>query len=466
MKKISKTITALLFILASLFLPFSQLAYATQANATVNWTVEEGGFADLWINNTMVMPAAGENPYPTNVAYETETTDTTVTFRFETLYIEVINSLSINGHDFSNQLPKTSAELGAHYANQHISFEVEVDKSANYNIVTKSDFITGNQQFMGNFLWENDENDVHAVPDDIIGKGTLEFVKATYDGVTYNSITDLNQNCQPSFCHWEDSIVTEEDQDGSTGGAELPIGTELTVRLIPESGYQLVSFGINGGEFEPQENIGEYTFTIRGGNAHLAADFEPVDDVVDASASKAINSGSISLGGEESSMEIGTARLDVSDVELSDEQISNFQSAAPSGYNVVNYADISLYNTVFKGSDSDSWDTQVTELDHTATITLQLEDGIDGSNLVVIHEKHDGTYEVIETTYDRENNTISFQTDSFSNYALATKTITAPNSGLNNASGSVSAISSNATSLITFTAISAMLWFTLRRIHQ
>ena len=36
--------------------------------------------------------------------------------------------------------------------------------------------------------------------------------------------------------------------------------------------------------------------------------------------------------------------------------------------------------------------------------------------------KHDGTYEIIPTTYNKETNTITFATTSFSNYAIASKT--------------------------------------------
>lgn len=141
-------------------------------------------------------------------------------------------------------------------------------------------------------------------------------------------------------------------------------------------------------------------------------------------------------------------------------QTHECENAAPSGYSVSNYIDISLFNTVYKGSADDSWDTQVTELRKAATITLQLEDGVDGSNIVIIHKKHDGTYEVIETTYDPVNNTITFTTDSFSNYALATKetsnTAKAPNSGANNTVSSGTASASYA-GLIAMAALISLL---------
>ena len=152
----------------------------------------------------------------------------------------------------------------------------------------------------------------------------------------------------------------------------------------------------------------------------MQATIAQVEDVVKSKSEK-VESGNIELGGEEGAMSVGTARLDVNDIELSPEQISNFEEAAED-YEIKNYLDISLFNTVFKGKETESWDTQVKDLENDATITLKLEDGVDGNEVVIVHEKHDGTYEIIPVEYDSETNTITFKTKSFSNYAIATKT--------------------------------------------
>ena len=54
---------------------------------------------------------------------------------------------------------------------------------------------------------------------------------------------------------------------------------------------------------------------------------------------------------------------------------------------------------------------------------MKLAEGVDGNTVVIVHEKHDGTYEVIPTTYDEKTHTISFKTSSFSNYAIASANI-------------------------------------------
>lgn len=469
MKRLSEVFAALFFAFASIFLPLSSNVSAAQVVSKVAYSAQEGEVADVWINNTMANPQdaqPGSKAWTNDgVSYEWNDGDL-VTFKFETLYIDVINYLKINDTVLTNQLPSTKEDLAAHYANQHISFTVQVPKADTYNVITKSANITQEQQFFGNFLWENDETEVHAFPDDIIGQGTISFVKAVTNGVTYNSVDDLNNNCGLNYCHWANSIVTEEDPDGSTGGAEFPVGTVLTVKLIPNAGYQLTSFGINGGQFTPQANVGEYTFTIRGGNAHLAAKFESVANAVNANATSAISSGSIVLNNEPS-MGMGTARLDIVDKELPSDKVDNFKNATPAGYDISNFVDISLFNTVYKASAAASWDTQVNELEHKATVTLKLDDGVDGSNFVIIHEKHDGTYEVIETTYDPETNTISFEVDSFSNYAIASKPVAGtPNSGVNTTVATASVVSSGAAALFAVTVLSTALWFASEKIRK
>lgn len=92
------------------------------------------------------------------------------------------------------------------------------------------------------------------------------------------------------------------------------------------------------------------------------------------------------------------------------------------GYTISSYLDINLDQVIYKGTADDVWSKQLKELNNEATITLQLEEGVDGNEVVIVHEKHDGTYEIIPTTYDATTHTITFKTSSFSNYAIASKT--------------------------------------------
>ena len=158
-----------------------------------------------------------------------------------------------------------------------------------------------------------------------------------------------------------------------------------------------------------------------------------VGDEVQSNSENVI-SGEISINksGNEN-FENGTAKLEVDDVaSMSPNRMEGFESkATDEGYDIENYLDISLYNSIYKGGKKDSngnyesWDTPVENIDNKATITLELENDMSGKNLAIVHETHNGNeitgYEVIDATYNEENNTITFETDSFSNYAIVSK---------------------------------------------
>lgn len=163
-------------------------------------------------------------------------------------------------------------------------------------------------------------------------------------------------------------------------------------------------------------------------NVHISGIFEKVDDKVNAKSDK-VKNGTIELGGKE--IDTGSVVLSVEDINLSKEQITNFEKSA-NGYNISSYLDISLSQVIYKGTQEDVWKNELKELNNPAKITLKLENEIDGNEVVIVHEKHDGTYEVIPTTYNSETNTITFFTTSFSNYAIASKNATLENNQKDN----------------------------------
>ncbi|MBQ6375824.1 hypothetical protein IJJ37_02770 [Candidatus Saccharibacteria bacterium] len=391
--------------------------------ATFDYTYEGTGL-DFFVNGRMIDVGAQEFDANNHVnftdTYDTEEGDETVTFTFATLFINVINSVTINGQ--TTNFENTFETQKARYAGQFVQYEVVADKADTYVISSVASEASREQVPIGNFLWDNDDNSTEAFGDDIIGHGTIEFVSVKYEGETY-TLEDFGEELGPLF-----DFTNSDTEDNTNGGMVLPVGAEVTLRLTPEAGYQLTNFGINGGEFEAQENVGEYTFEILPGNGHLAATFTAVDDEVNAE-SDAVAEGTIEFGGEEESMSVGTARLDVADATaLTDEEKAAFRDQVE-GYEMKNFLNISLYNTVLKAQTGDSWDTEVEELEHDATITLTLEEGVDGNDIVIVHRKDDGTFEIIETTYDPVTNTISFKTNSFSPYAIASRAVISPDTG-------------------------------------
>ena len=351
---------------------------------------------------------------PVECEYEYESG--TVTFGIRTQWDDYLTSIKINGDDYSSALPKTKADLiGAFKKDGRAIFYdiVGVPYSETYNIVVTGRKQTDDEKIMGNFSWTYEEI---GDEDDQIPHGTLEFISAEYKEETYTDINSVNNAGE--IYEWQDTIKNPSaDYDGSYfGEAMFPVGTKLTVKLIPDSGYQLTEFTVNGGAFEASETVSsQYTFEVAPGNFHLGAHFTEVENEV-ISETDQISSGSI-----DAEFKHGTAKLEISDV--APETNDGFNDALAEGYKISDYYDISLYNTIYKGNEADSWDEQIDNPEGDAGITLELTEDMSDKDIVIIHEEHTGEtidgYEEIEVIYNEDTNEIIFSTPSFSNFAIA-----------------------------------------------
>lgn len=427
MKKFATAFTAFVMLLGQA-LSITNVFATSVTNVPVHYEYTGGcaeiniGGADLPIGPADECSWDPEQPDGTMDETINYSYDSTVRVELQTMFIDRLTSIKINGTEYNTHanFPNTPAKLLDAIKDEHIHyvFDDVPYSPTGYTIETTRAKNTGEWLVAGNFLWSYlDQDKGH---DSYVGNGKLTIESVKYQGTTYYSENEV-PDAMKKYMNWH------EFNAGQEGSAFLPTGAEVTVKLIPNAGYQLTSFGINGGEFAPQAQIGTYVFDMRGGTAHLWANFARVNDAVETVAD-VITAGNITLGSGE--IANGTARLDVSNAtNLDPTEISGFEQNA-GNYNVKSILDISLYKTIYKGKPTEAWDTQIRDLQNEATITLQLDESVDGNDIVIIHEKHDGTYEVIPTTYDPVAHTITFRTSSFSNYAIATRTIGSPDTGV------------------------------------
>ncbi|MGN0142366.1 MAG: hypothetical protein ACI4AD_09055 [Roseburia sp.] len=377
-----------------------------------NWSVTGDG--DIYINGVM-LPTLDMTSG--NASYNLSD-DGKVYFEFSCFHNMRYTVIKINGVDYSAYIPSTQQELlealDANGNDQKISFVLPgIDYASDYVIETNLKVIDESDaeyEPIGNFLWTYQESD--AGSDDYLDHGKLAFVSLKYDGTVYGSLEEL-EAADKCYLHFSDV------NDGPVGSAVLPYGAELTVRLLPEYGYQLSSFTINGGVFEAGTEIGVYTFTIPRGNFHLGAHFTQVADEVQVSGSNGISGGNIRLG--ENEIDMGSAVLSISDTDTTGEEQKAFAEAAD-GYTVDSYLELSLNQVVYKGNENDYWETDMSTLNSAADISLELSDTLESDDVTIIHQNHEGEYEVIPAEYDSDTNTVTFSTDSFSKYAIASKT--------------------------------------------
>lgn len=378
------------------------------------------GKADFYINDSRMVNANNGDSID-NIDYHYDGNGY-VDFYFCCFIAERITELKINGVDYYSQLPTPDTEEGKAALldackGQLNEFKITVPYSeSGYAIESNVKWLDDSDKdymVVGNFLWTyEDENQ----DDDYIDHGIMELISVNYKDRDY-SPEELN-NPGTAF---------EWGQDEHGGSAVLPVGAVVTVKLIPDYGYQLTSFGINGGNFGTGDELSTFTFEIKPGNAHLGAHFTPVADKV-TSSSDIVASGSIALGSDLSG---GSAQLEISDAEdeLSDEKLDAFETAA-GNYTITDYLNLDLYNVYYKGTEDEEnvWKNEVNTLEDDATISVSLADTVNPDSIVIIHNIHNGEeFETIPVdSYDSKTNTITFKTDSFSTYAIAKTEIKQP----------------------------------------
>ena len=255
------------------------------------------------------------------------------------------------------------------------------------------------------------------------------------------------------------------------GSLTLPGGAEVTMRVVPDYGYQVTS--VNGGDDFKTTNSGvsEFTVTVEEGTAgYFQATVEKVDNTVTPTSEK-VKAGNIVLGDNAATdIKNGTVRLSVEDVELTSDKITNFEEKASEAgdYTITNYLDINLDKVLYKGTADDVWSEQIHHLTDKALITLQLEEGVDASNIVIVHNIDNGDeFEIIPIeSYDAETNTISFYTNSFSNYAIASKTTTSEDAKTTTDTSSNPTTGDNIIMIISIFAIATFGVFTTLKVNK
>jgi len=389
-----------------------------------------------------------------------------------------------------------------HYANQMVTIRLNVPKANDDTYTINLGVVNNEDKFIGNFLWtadpeqefevaredgrilrdENgnyiyllDENGNKIPNFNYIGHSKIELVAVSYTlgDMTYSCNVDTD-NCS-AVSSREDvggmgCKMSEDDECAGSilryveygtdptveyddGSLVVPAGARVTMRIIPDYGYQVLN--VNMAELTVSDDgVGEFTFTVPAGAAYFNADVVKMSDEVSTTSDLVID-GSIDLGDNQTTLDHGTARLYVHDIDLSDKEIAGFEDAA-GDFKIKTFLDISLYNITYKGNTDEAWEDRIRDLNEEATITLQLDEGIDGNEIVIVHQKHDGTYEVIPTVYDSVAQTLTFKTSSFSNYAIASRTVNSPETGASMSTESGASTASNYSVIVALVVVAVM----------
>ena len=223
--------------------------------------------------------------------------------------------------------------------------------------------------------------------------------------------------------HEEAKLWYSRDRDGNIigGNLETKRGAIVKAKIIPDYGYQFKSDSIKEIELVADENEPyTYTFVMPDSFFEFGDIMEKTEDDVDCTETEVVDQADVELSEDEEIS--GTVRLTVKDIEPEEEEKEKFETkATESGYTISTYLKIDLNQIIYKDS-SESWESKVV-LSKPVTITLTLAGGIDGDNVVVIHNiNNSGEYEVITPeSYDSITRKLVFKVSNFSDFAIAYK---------------------------------------------
>ena len=226
-----------------------------------------------------------------------------------------------------------------------------------------------------------------------IEHGTAEIIKINGQDVSQMTFSNFANN------------------PGDKSGGHLAVKRDdvVTIKLIPDYGYQLSGASINGVELEALDNqVSTFTFTMPDTNVHFKGIFTQTSDEINTSATK-VSSASFENGANAAPS--GNLRLTVAD---SNEDTTNALAQVENAVSA-EAVNLTLDQIVSKGN-GNSWETPVTQFGQPVKMNLKVADYDTAAGYEVVRE-HDGNLTKLTTSVS-EDGTLTFETNQFSTYFI------------------------------------------------
>lgn len=226
-----------------------------------------------------------------------------------------------------------------------------------------------------------------------IEHGTAEIIKINGQDVPQMTFSDFANN------------------PGDKSGGHLAVKRDdvVTIKLIPDYGYQLSGASINGVKLEALDNqVSTFTFTMPDTNVHFEGIFKQTQDEINTSGTK-VSSASVENGANAAPS--GNLRLTVEDSDANTTnalaQVENAVSAEA--------VNLTLDQIVSKGNGT-NWENPVTQFGQPVKMNLKVADYDTAAGYEVVRE-HNGNLTKLTTSVS-ENGTLTFETNQFSTYFI------------------------------------------------
>ena len=197
---------------------------------------------------------------------------------------------------------------------------------------------------------------------------------------------------------------------GDKSGGHLAVKRDdvVTIKLIPDYGYQLSGASINGVTLAPQTEVSTFTFKMPDTNVHFKGIFTQTSDEINTSATK-VSSASFENGANAAPS--GNLRLTVID---SNEDTTNALAQVANAVSA-EAVNLTLDQIVSKGN-GNSWETPVTQFSQPVKMKLKVADYDTAAGYEVVRE-HNGNLTKLTTSVS-EDGTLTFETNQFSTYFI------------------------------------------------
>ena len=225
-----------------------------------------------------------------------------------------------------------------------------------------------------------------------IEHGTAEIIKINGQDVSQMTFSNFANN------------------PGDKSGGHLAVKRDdvVTIKLIPDYGYQLSGASINGVTLAPQTEVSTFTFKMPDTNVHFKGIFTQTSDEIKKSGSK-VSYASVENGANAAPS--GNLRLTVEDSDANTTnalaQVENAVSAEA--------VNLTLDQIVSKGN-GNSWETPVTQFSQPVKMKLKVADYDTAAGYEVVRE-HNGNLTKLTTSVS-EDGTLTFETNQFSTYFI------------------------------------------------
>jgi len=237
--------------------------------------------------------------------------------------------------------------------------------------------------------WAYDDTDGE---DGRIEHGTAEIIKINGQDVSQMTFSNFANN------------------PGDKSGGHLAVKRDdvVTIKLIPDYGYQLSGASINGVTLAPQTEVSTFTFKMPDTNVHFKGIFTQTSDEINTSATK-VSSASFENGANAAPS--GNLRLTVAD---SNEDTTNALAQVANAVSA-EAVNLTLDQIVSKGN-GNSWETPVTQFSQPVKMKLKVADYDTAAGYEVVRE-HNGNLTKLTTSVS-EDGTLTFETNQFSTYFI------------------------------------------------